>query len=143
MPGNKPLRVYIASKVGLMEPVVRELKAFCESIGMEFVFDWTEKPVRKPFEQYKESSHQAAENMIRTVMECDILVVLFAEGGIGFHIETGGALVAGIISSFVTGRQHKRIYVVGPGNDWSVFYFHNSVTRVEDVETLKLLLREI
>lgn len=130
-------RVYIASKVGPMEEEVKELKITLEYMGFQIVYDWTRMPVAKPFEDHLEESTQAAEAMAKAVMECDILIVLFAQAGIGFHIETGGALVASIIQSFIGGKQkQKKIYVVGEGNDRSIFYFHKSVQRIPDVSTL-------
>jgi hypothetical protein len=130
-------RVYIASKVGPMEQEVRELKEKLVKLGFQIIYDWTELPVMKPFEEHIEEATLAAENMARAVMECDILVVLFAKGGIGFHIETGGALVASIIQSFIGGEQKKKkIYIVGDGNDKSIFYFHKSVRRLPDTGAL-------
>lgn len=129
-------RVYIASKVGPMETSVKELRTALENLGYVINYDWTENPISKPFQDNIDQATKAAEAMATAVMECDILIVLYAEGGIGFHIETGGALVSSIILSSITGQKKKRIFVVGPGNDRSVFYFHKSVERVPDIATL-------
>lgn len=126
-------RVYIASKLGSMEPAVRILKETLERIGFQIIYDWTERPVVKPFEKNLAEAAEAAQQMTQAVMQCDILIVLCAEGGIGYHIETGGALVASVILSMVTGQPHKQIYVVGEGNDRSIFYFHPLVKRLPDV----------
>ncbi len=120
-----------------MDDEVRKLKVILEDTGLfEINYDWTANPVRKPFEENIDQASRAAEAMAKAVMECDILIVLSAEGGIGYHIETGGALVTGIILSFITGQKKKEIYVVGEGNDRSVFYFHRSVRRVPDQNSL-------
>ncbi len=130
-------RVYIASKVGPMESSVKDLRDELERRGYEIVYDWTTLPILKPFEEHIDQATEAAEAMARAVMECDILIVLFADAGIGFHIETGGALVASIIQTFIGGEQkQKRIYVVGEGSGRSVFYFHKSVQRLPDVIAL-------
>ncbi len=129
-------RIYIASKVGPMEEEVKRLKNTLESRDYNILYDWTENPVSKPFQDHPEQSARAAHDMAQAVMNCDILIVLFAEGGIGFHIETGGALVSSIILSMITGQSKKEIYVVGNGNDRSVFYFHDSVKRLDTVEEL-------
>ncbi len=141
MPKNN--RVYIASKVGPMESSVRELKLKLEQMGFVVIYDWTEHPIEKPFEQHIQEATVAANEMAKAVMKCDILIVLYAEGGIGFHIETGGALVSSIILSFITGQKKKHIYIVGEGNDRSVFYFHESVRRVPDTESLLEELKSI
>jgi hypothetical protein len=137
------LTVYIASKIGPMDGSVRELKSAIEDLGFRVIYDWTERPVSKPFAEHLDDATTAAEAMARAVMHCDILIVLYAEGGVGFHIETGGALVASIILSFITGQKKKHIYVVGKGNDRSVFYFHESVTRVADTAQLIALLKQL
>lgn len=133
---DKDNRVYIATKVNRMEGAVASLRRELEARGYEIIYDWTEYPIERPFREHLEQAHEAAEKMALAVMRCDILVVLYAEGGLGFHIETGGALVTSIILSYITGQKPKRIYVVGDGNERSVFYFHNSVTRLPDVERL-------
>ena len=107
------------------------------------IYDWTEHPVAKPFEEHIEEATAAADAMAHAVMECDILIVLYAEGGVGFHIETGGALVSSIILSFITGQKKKHIYIVGEGNDKSVFYFHKSIKRLSNVDMLKQELSKV
>lgn len=129
-------RVYIASKFNRSEPQVQALRVQLEARGYDIVYDWTETPVPKPFSVYPQEAHMAAEEMAKAVMHCDIIIVLLAPDGLGMHIETGGALVAGIILQFIAGQKRKRILVVGEGNERSVFYFHKSVERVSDVESV-------
>lgn len=129
-------RVYIASKLGSMEPAVRALKSELERRGYIITYDWTEVPIQKPFADHQRIAHEAAEKMARAVMECDIMVVLCAPNGLGYHIETGGALVTSIVLEFIQGQRTKRLFVVGDGNDRSIFYFHDSVSRLPDVEAL-------
>lgn len=130
-------RIYIASKLGEMEEKVRKLKVELESCGHEIIYDWMEYPVAKPFAENISQATVAADNMAKAVMRCDVLVVLTTPaGGVGYHIETGGALVASIVLSYITGQRQKEIYVVGEGNDRSVFYFHDSVVRLSDVSAL-------
>lgn len=120
-----------------MEQAVTELKMELEQRGFQINYDWTTLPVMKPFEDHIEEATLAAEAMARAVMECDILIVLFADAGIGFHIESGGALVASIIQTFIGGAsKQKKIYIVGEGNGRSIFYFHKSVKRLPDVSAL-------
>jgi hypothetical protein len=129
-------RVYIASKLGPMEEKVRDLRLQLEELGYEVIYDWTEHPVPKPFEEHVEEATEAADNMVRAVMQCDVLIVLCADRGLGMHIETGGALVASLALPFITGQSGKRIYIVGDGNNRSVFYFHNMVVRLPDISAL-------
>jgi hypothetical protein len=133
-------KVYIASKLNSMEETVQRLKAELELRGYEIPYDWTLHPISKPYSSHANEAHTAADNMIRAIMSCDILVVLCAPNGLGLHIETGGALVAGGIQAYISERQQKRIYVVGEHNDRSVFYFHTSVTRIPDIPALLTVL---
>jgi hypothetical protein len=133
----KDNRFYIATKIGKMEPQVEALKLRLEALGYEMIYDWTKHPVAKPYRDNQADADRAADNMARAVMECDILIVLWSEGGVGFHMETGGGLVAGIVLGFITGQRRKRIFVVGTeGHERSVFYWHHSVTRVADADEL-------
>src|SRR3989344_1379489 len=129
-------RVYIASKVNLKESEVRTLRSKLEGLGYAIIYDWTKTVVPKPFTAYSLEAHKAAEKMAKAVMRCDILIVLLAPNGLGMHIETGGALVASIILQFVAGQRRKRIFIVGEGNDRSVFYFHDSVERVPNIDAV-------
>lgn len=137
---NSQNRVYIASKFGMMEAVVQELKEQLEERGYQIIYDWTVQPVPKPFQDHKEEVSRASRDMTEAVMKCDVLIVLCAPNGIGLHVETGGAMVASIILSLITGQKRKKIYVVGEGNDRSVFYFDESVTRVNSVDELLSLM---
>jgi hypothetical protein len=128
--------VYIASKLGPMEHEVRALKKILEYRGYTIGYDWTEHPVAKPFADHPKEAHAAASAMAEAVRRCDILIVLCAPNGLGMHIETGGALVSSIILSYITNQVHKQIYIVGEDNDRSVFYFHESVTRVPNIQVL-------
>ena len=129
-------RVYIASKFGLMEEEVQRLRVSIEKLGHRIIYDWTEHPIPKPFEEHIKEATKAAEAMAQAVMNCDILIVLPAERGVGLHIETGGAMVASIILTFILGTPVKEIYIVGEQNDRSAFYFHESVTRVPNIDSL-------
>ena len=136
-------RVYIASKLGPMEEQVRTLRDELTRRGYVIIYDWTEHPVQKPFAEHVEEAHAAAEAMAEAVRCCDILIVLCAPNGLGMHIETGGALVTSIILSFITKQEQKQIYVIGDGNERSVFYFHRSVTRLPSEAALLELLPDI
>ena len=135
MPGLQN-RIYIASKLNLMEREVNSLKTVLEERGYEFIYDWTANPVPKPFEQHQKQAHAAAEAMAEAVRCCDILILLCAPNGLGMYIEAGGAMVTGIILKFILKQDHKRIFVVGEENDRSVFYYHDSVTRLPSVPAL-------
>lgn len=133
-------RVYIASKLGPMEEMVQRLRDELVGRGYIIIYDWTERPVQRPFAEHADEAHEAAEAMAEAVRCCDILIVLCAPNGLGMHIETGGALVTSIILSFITKQEQKKIYVIGEGNERSVFYFHRSVTRLPSTKTLLEML---
>ncbi len=140
MAGN---RVYVAGKVGKGEEAVKSLIGHLEALGYTVTYDWTLYPIQKPFEGNHDAA-LAAERMARGVMEADIVIVLCQkEGGVGYHIETGGALIASLVISYIQGERRRRIYLVGEGNDRSVFYFHPAVTRVGSIEDIIALGRNL
>lgn len=134
MPRN---RVYIASKADSMEEKVRELADELERRGYVVVYDWTRAMIPKPYTAYPRESNKAAKDMLMSVMHCDIVIVLCTEkGGVGYHIETGAALIAGIAVELISGALSKRIYAVGQGNDRSLFHVNEYVTRLPDIQSL-------
>jgi hypothetical protein len=131
--GNK---VYVAGKVGNSEEAVKRVIKQFETLGYQITYDWTLHMIQKPFEG-NPAAVEAAERMARGVMEADTVVVLCqSEGGVGYHIETGGALIASLVLGFIQGERRRRILAVGEGNHRSVFYYHPAVTRVDTVISL-------
>lgn len=136
LPSHKANRIYIAGKVGGGEATVQALKSELERRGYVVPYDWTQKPVTKPFE-HNPLAEVAADNMLKTAVECDIIIVLCTtEGGAGYFVETGAALVAALVLGFITGQTRKRVIAVGKGNDRSIFFFHKQVERVPSIEVL-------
>lgn len=129
-------RVYIASKVNNNEANVQELRDELVRRGYEIVYDWTANPVPKPFEEHAEEAGRAALAMVEAVRVCDHFILLCAPNGLGMYIEMGGTLVTSIILNLITHQHQKRIFVVGEGNDRSVFYFAPSVERLPDMSAL-------
>ncbi len=135
-------RIYVAGKTG-KEGAVKNLIARLSELGYIVTYDWTLYAIQKPFKDNPEAA-LAAERMARGVMEADIVIVLCQkEGGVGYHIETGGALIASLVMSFMQGEQNRRIYLVGDGNERSIFYFHPLVIRVNSVEDLLAMGRDL
>lgn len=137
-----PNTIYIAS-AGSMKTIVKELQKEVEKMGYIINYDWTENPVQKPYSEHTEEAAIAAEKMAHSVIECDILIVLWTEGGVGFHIETGGGLIASIILSQSTNQKKKHIFVVGDEKGSSIFYFHRLVKRLGGIPELLEELRNI
>lgn len=137
MPIFEEREVYIATKAAAMERQAGALMSRLERLGYKVTYDWTNKPCLKPYGSNAKESRRAAKRMANAAMRCDIMVVLWAEHGLGYHIETGIAIGAAIARAAVTGRKEKRIYVVGMGSeDRSVFYHHPFVTCFPDEESL-------
>lgn len=129
-------RFYIASKVGKMDEVVNVVRDELIRRGYVELYDWRLDTIEKPFVDHQDQVAKVAKAMAYAIMNCDILIVLTAPGGIGYHIETGGALISSIITHFITGQEQKRIFIVGDDNERSVFYFLPWVTRLPDIPTL-------
>lgn len=133
---QKKPRFYIGSKLGTMEAAVRSLASELVARGYENACDWTAMNVARPYDAHPDEADVASERMFRAVLEADIVIILCAPDGLGYHIETGVALGAGAMAHVIGTEHCKHIFVVGEGNERSMFYYHRSVTRVPDTEAL-------
>lgn len=123
--------------------MAKDLQGEVEKMGFTIIYDWTKNPVQKPYEEHIEEVAMSAEKMVNAIVECDILIVLWSEGGVGFHIETGVGLATSIILSQISRQKKKHIFVVGDEKGSSVFYFHKSVKRLGSIPELLEELKDL
>lgn len=128
------MKIFVAARFGQKE----EVRALYEELGKrghKITLDWTKHKPIKPYIDNQELSARYSNEDITGVFDCDIFILLADEAGTGMHIEFGAALITSIICG-----GEPRIYVVGENNARSMFYFHPSIKRVENIEKL---LKEI
>lgn len=125
------VKIYVA---GTLEDVtaVRAVQDAVQDAGHVLTLDWTRGP-DSSVSDYATSPHAAAtiaRDDLQAVLDADaVLVVATQHDGRGMFVELGAAMAARSL-----GHGPRHVAVIGPIHHESVFYFHPSVTRVDDVD---------
>lgn len=120
------MKIYIAARFDKKEEV-RGLQKMLSEKGHEISADWTlHKPI-KPYDQNQEIAASYAIEDVDGVKDCDVFILLTDEAGTGMYVELGVA----ILSHLQSGK--PKIYAVGERISRSMFYFHPSVNRRENI----------
>ena len=116
------MKFYIASRFD-KKPEVLELHKYLREKGHEILADWTGHKFVKPYDKNEELAGEYAANDINGAKDCDVFVVLSDDGGTGMYVELGAAIASNLL------RGKPKIYVIGEHPSRSMFYYHPSVTR--------------
>ena len=128
------MKIYVATKFDRRDEV-REIYKKLREHGHEITRDWTVHDPAARYGQYPEKAKQYAEEDVRGVQDCDVLIILSDQGGsIGMHIETGLALER----NSKTGK--PEIYVIGEHTNRSIFYF---LPHIKQRSTLEEVIEEL
>lgn len=121
------MKFYIAAKFQLKEKV-REIYTRLQEEGHEITADWTLHKSIKPYEDNPDIAQEYAIEDINAAQSCDVFVILSEEAGTGMYVELGAAISSNL-------KQGKpKIYIIGNHNTRSMFYFHPSVNRRNNLE---------
>lgn len=126
-------KVYVASRYA-KKFEVREIYKKLEDMGFEIARDWTLFDPVRPFHLEQESARDHSVKDIDAVANSDVFIILSDEAGTGMYVELGAA----ILSNIKFGR--PKIFVVGPHNTNVMFYFHNVISRKDNIDEV---LREL
>ncbi len=122
------MKLFVAGKIG-KEEKARKVMQMIRQAGHQVTFDWTSIPHLSPYEDNEEMARKAAILEEQAVAECDALILLADEQGIGMYVELGMALARG-----------KPVFVIGGEIAPTMFLYHPSVQRVKTVsEALNIL----
>lgn len=120
------MKIYIAARFDKKEEV-RGLQKLLSEKGHEITADWTlHKPI-KPYNENSEIAKDYATEDVNGAKDCDVFMLLTDEAGTGMYVELGVA----ILSHLQSGK--PKIYAVGEHISRSMFYFHPSVNRRENI----------
>jgi nucleoside 2-deoxyribosyltransferase len=121
------MKIYLAARFDRKDEV-RELYNQLIEQGHEITYDWTTHKMIKPYHENQEIAHEYSSNDMEGVKNCDIFILITADGGTGTFIELGAAILSNI--------KHNKpeIFVIGEHNTKSIFYFHPSVKRKNTVQ---------
>ncbi len=123
------MKLFVAGKVG-KEQETRKAMQIIRDSGNELTFDWTSIPHLSPYEDNEDMSRNAAILEARGVLECDALILLADEQGVGMYVELGMAIASG-----------KPVFVIGGESAPTMFLYHPLVQRVKTVPEALSLLR--
>lgn len=132
-------RYYIATKINKMEGLYDELSRGLQALGYVNTYDWTKNTVERPFQEHKDQSAPTATKMVEAAKAADLFIILWADGGTGFLIETGIALgdATTALGKPLPGKFAKRLFVVGASaKEKSIFFVLEPFTFVDDIKTL-------
>lgn len=116
------MKFYIAARFGLKEEV-RAIYRRQQASGHQVTMDWTEHLPLKPYAQNPDIAKAYSIEDLQGVRDCDVFLLLSDEAGTGMYAELGAAIATKLE------RGRPEIFVVGPHNARSLFYFPPAVQR--------------
>ncbi|MBI4094684.1 MAG: hypothetical protein HY435_00625 [Candidatus Liptonbacteria bacterium] len=119
--------IYIAARFGEKDNVREIYERFTEK-GHRVVGDWTNHKPIKPYQEHGELAREYAIEDIEAAANCDVFILLSSEAGTGMYIELGAAMAQKIAYG------KPEIYVVGKHLNRSMFYFHPTVNRRQNID---------
>ncbi|WP_309322674.1 hypothetical protein [Actinomyces stomatis] len=111
---------------------VREAFQVMEAAGHVITYDWTRtEALEKPYSLYSVEASRRAREDINGILSADTFVLMSdnRECGKGMYVELGAALAMAELRS-----KQIRVYIVGPMNHESIFYYHPLVVHKETLE---------
>jgi hypothetical protein len=121
------MKFYIAARVGAKEDV-RKIIAFIKNKGHELHTDWTEHTPPRPYDKEPEISRKYAVEDLEAAADCDVFILVSDEAGTGMYTEFGVAIANNLI------KGKPKVYVIGEHLSRSMFFFHPSVERKNNIE---------
>ena len=111
---------------------VREAFQSMEAAGHVVTYDWTRtEALGKPYSLYSTEASRRAREDINGILSADAFILMSdnRECGKGMYVELGAALALAELRS-----KQIQIYIVGPMNHESIFYYHPLVVHKETLE---------
>lgn len=136
------MKIFVSGQIKDLE-YVRTVQDKLIEMGHEITHDWTNKlngdlllsGSEAKLKNIDETSRRAKTD-IQGVIDCDTYIICTKnrEYGKGMYVELGAALSLNVANG------KPRIFLVGPMNHMSIFYFHPSVMRFDNIdEVFKIL----
>jgi hypothetical protein len=121
------MKFYVASGIKNKEEVQRVFERLIAA-GHEITADWTltDDIPEGSRDESSEYIRSLAKRDFEGIRECDVFVLIsYPREGRSMYVELGVAL------SMLETSGRPRVFIVGPLNNESVFYYHPLVTRIE------------
>ena|SRR3989338_4217408 len=127
------MKFYVAGKFEKKEMILKIYEIIKEK-GHQISYDWTVHKNIKPYLENKEIAKVYADNELKGIADCDIMIYLADEKGTTLPMEFGAALMS------LKTKGKPKVYAVGTDNSKSPWFFNSLVQRKNSVdEVLKEL----
>jgi hypothetical protein len=123
------MKWYFASRMRHQEKI-KIIATFLEEKGETFVSDWVYQPSLKPYTENNNEVQTNSSEVVRSVQDADIFVMISDKEGTDMFIELGIAL-----GKHVT-TKNNRLYIVGEHAKRSLMQLHPAIIHVKDVSEL-------
>lgn len=125
--------VYIAGKLASDEPIISNFASELEAKGHVVLAQWwAYSTLPTPYLEFIESSSVTARKLLDAAYSSDVTILFPSEDILGAAVEFGAAIAS------CKSNPNKLIVVVDPFHTrQSVFYAHESVTRVKNLDEVR------
>lgn len=125
---NAGMKFYVTGRSNNYEKVKEVFKKLKEN-GHEIVFEWTELPIVKPYNEHADEAASFAKQSVDGMVEADVYIIFAHEDGNGVYTELGSALASNVI------KGKPRVLAIGLEVQWSaMFNYHPSIEWFETIE---------
>jgi hypothetical protein len=118
------MNIYISAK-WQQHPLVSRMETLVHQYGHEMSCSWTKRAYARAYDEMSAESAKFSQEEIQAILDSDILIHLSRGTGKGKYADLG----IGIAGNTLQGK--PTIYVIGPKNNESQFYFHPAIERIQ------------
>ena len=118
----KSMKWYFASRVRHRD-FIEKVSEILKSNGYIIAYEWTKEDPLKPYKENSEEYSSVAGEIIKSLEDVDVFVLISDESEADMLIELGTVLR----------NENTKIYIVGKYNDSSLMNFHPKIKRVDNL----------
>lgn len=122
------MKWYFASRVKHKQALV-SLSEFLKSKGEIVLSEWVYKDSLKPYEENINAVQELSKEVVQSILQTDIFVLISDKEGTDMFVELGVALASQITSSC-------KIYIIGQYSKRSLMQLHPNVRHVHSIKDL-------
>ena len=118
------MKWYFAARMERME-LVKTWISRLEKKGHSIAYDWTSIENIRPYLENREKTAQVADQITKSIPDCDVFVLLSDAAGTDMFVELGIALAS---------PKKPRIYAVGKHNKRSLMHLHPEIIHADSMK---------
>lgn len=126
---NKTMKAFVSAQLK-EKSKARFLYKRLQDAGISITHDWTQTDNLKNYFDSPTEAGKRAQKDIEGVCDADIYIILTDNEscGKGMYVELGAAL------ALATTQNTIKLFLIGPKNFPSIFYFHPSIAHFDDLD---------